>query len=99
MKCEDRVFRARRQSPTPTVRSRAVVLRAEVLENARLAVEHDPVRLAAETNEREAYRCFWRAIVLAKDLETCEGLLRGEQVPLDRLDPKSVRRLGLREVV
>ncbi len=99
MKREGRVSPAQRQSSAPTVSRRAAAIRAEICENARLAVERDPVRLTAETEEREMFRRVWRAIVLAKDLETCEGLLRGEQVPLDRLDPESVRTLGLRDAV
>ncbi len=38
-----------------------------------------------------------RAVLLAPTIETCEALLRGEQVPLDRLDPVQVRRFGRRD--
>ena len=41
-------------------------------------------------------RDVWRAMMLAKDLETCRALLRGETVPLERLDPEWVARFGLR---
>jgi hypothetical protein len=69
---------------------------ADARENARHAVERDPVRLAAESAEREASRRLWRAIVLAPTLEVAEALLRGEAVPLDRLDAEWVIRLGRR---
>jgi hypothetical protein len=39
---------------------------------------------------------IWRAMVLASDLPTCEALLRGVSVPVDRLEPKWVRRFGRR---
>jgi hypothetical protein len=38
----------------------------------------------------------WRAIMLARDLETCKALLRGERVPRSRLDPEWVKRFGRR---
>jgi len=71
---------------------------AGVLENARAAVELDPVRIASESAERRASRRLWRAVVLAPDLETCEALLHDEAVPLDRLDPEWARRFGVDEV-
>jgi hypothetical protein len=69
---------------------------AEVLDNARRAVELDPVRLAAETDERRYWRYFWVAIVLSPALEVAEALLRGESVPLARLDAAAVTRFGFR---
>ena len=36
---------------------------------------------------------IWRALVLAPDIATCEALLRGEAVPLSRLDPLWAARL------
>ena len=41
-------------------------------------------------------REVWRAMMLAKDLDTCRALLRGESVPLERLDPEWVARFGLK---
>jgi hypothetical protein len=38
-----------------------------------------------------------KAFHLARDLETCEALLRGDAVPLSRLDSGWVERYGLRE--
>ena len=38
----------------------------------------------------------WRALMLAKDLETCRALLRGETVPESRLRPEWILRFGLR---
>jgi hypothetical protein len=62
------------------------------LENAREAVEYDHVRIRLESEERDAYNRFWRALMLSPDLETCEALLRGEDVPADRLDPEWLAR-------
>jgi hypothetical protein len=39
---------------------------------------------------------LWRAFMLSPSIEVCEALLRGESVPLDRLDPVWVRRFGLK---
>lgn len=36
------------------------------------------------------------AFRLAPTIEVCEAFLRNESVPLDRLDPDWVRRLGLK---
>ena len=38
----------------------------------------------------------WVAMMLAPSLEVCEALLRGESVPVDRLDQEWVERLGRR---
>jgi hypothetical protein len=35
-------------------------------------------------------------MMLAPSIEVCEALLRGESVPLDRLDPVWVRRFGMK---
>jgi hypothetical protein len=37
---------------------------------------------------------LYRAVMLAPTLEVCEALLRHEKVPLHKLDPVWVRRLG-----
>jgi hypothetical protein len=68
----------------------------EALENAQRAVEEDPVCRAGESAEREWARDFWQALMLARDLETLEALLDGEQVPLNRLDPVWMARFGRR---
>jgi hypothetical protein len=39
---------------------------------------------------------LYRAVMLAPTLEVCESLLRDERVPLSRLDPVWVRKLGRR---
>ena len=36
---------------------------------------------------------LWRAVALAPSLDVCEALLRGEHVPLNRLDPYWVQAL------
>lgn len=61
-------------------------------ENARYAVEAEEAIRAARTPSREHLRRLWRCIVLARDLETCEALLRGEPVPLSRLDEHALAR-------
>jgi hypothetical protein len=48
---------------------------------------------SAETRE---FGRIWRAMMLAPRLEVCEALLRGESVPVDRLDPEWVTRFGTR---
>jgi hypothetical protein len=37
---------------------------------------------------------LYRAVMLSPSLEVCEALLRSEKVPLHKLDPEWVRRLG-----
>lgn len=69
---------------------------ADVLDNARLTVELDPVRLAAESDERTYWRHFWVAVVVSPSLEVCEALLRNESVPVARLDATQLRRFGVR---
>jgi hypothetical protein len=41
---------------------------------------------------------LWRAFMLAPSLEVCAALLRGETVPVDRLDPAWVARFGRRSL-
>ena len=61
----------------------------------------DAARLAVELERRElswpdASR-LWRAMMLAPSIEVCEALLRGESVPVSRLDPLWVRRFGIKD--
>ena len=44
--------------------------------------------------KRAELREIWKAIVLSPTLELCEALLRGESVPVERLDCEWVERLG-----
>ncbi len=39
---------------------------------------------------------IWRAMMLAPRVEICDALLRGESVPVDRLDPEWAARFGKR---
>jgi hypothetical protein len=39
----------------------------------------------------------WRIFLLAPSIAIAEALLRGERVPVSRLDPVWVRRFGLRQ--
>jgi hypothetical protein len=66
-------------------------------ENAKQAVDLDPVRQQRETTAWKAANRMWRAITLAPTLDICQALLQGEHVPLDRLDHEWVRRFGLRQ--
>jgi len=59
-------------------------------------VDEGKRRDAAITAETEWDRAVWRAIVIAKDLGTCEALLRGESVPAERIDLRQARRFGRR---
>jgi hypothetical protein len=77
--------------------TRRSVTAAEALDNAFTAVDLDPVRLAAESATREASRRVCRAVMLSPSIEVCEALLRGETVPVDRLDPKWVAAFGRRD--
>jgi hypothetical protein len=38
----------------------------------------------------------WKAMMLAKDIETCRALLSGESVPDERLRPEWIARFGRR---
>ena len=68
--------------------------RAEILDNARLAVEQDPVRLWLESDERRASLELLKAVRLAPTLEVCEALLRGEKVPRSQLSREWLGRYG-----
>lgn len=68
------------------------------LENAREAVENDPVRLALEREkrrDRSAEERFTKILRLSPTPEIAEALLRGEQVPLSRLHPEWAKAYGL----
>jgi hypothetical protein len=94
MKREGRVSPAPRKSSATTVPRRAAAIRAEILDNARLAVESDPVTLAIESAVRNYWQHAWVAVCLSPSLEVCEALLRGESLPTKRLDPGWMRRFG-----
>jgi hypothetical protein len=66
-----------------------------VLENARKAIELE--ERERDSAARQAARRMWRALMVARDLETLEALLAGDRVPLDRLDSEWVERFGRRE--
>ena len=62
-----------------------------VLENARIAVELDPSRLA----DRWADIRLAAAVLLSPRVETCEALLVGAPVPAHRLDQRLRKALHL----
>ena len=60
----------------------------------------DAVRLLRETavvTDSDTAR-IWRAMMLAPRLDVCQALLRGESVPIEKLDPEWVRRFGRRKL-
>lgn len=60
----------------------------ETVEQSLEKLLHDPAR--------HEFRRLWKAIMLAKDVETLDALLRGESVPVNRLDAEWVARFGRR---
>lgn len=46
--------------------------------------------------DRHYFRRLWKALMLARDVETLEALLKDESVPVDRLDSEWVARFGMR---
>jgi hypothetical protein len=65
------------------------------LEAADLAVTDDPVRLWLESRERRESLGLIKVVRLAPTLEVAEALLRGERVPVSRLDPEWAKAYGL----
>lgn len=63
-----------------------------VLAHAAIAAALETVELELRHDVAEANRMLARAFDLAPDLETCEALLRGEHVPVERLNPEAVAR-------
>jgi hypothetical protein len=61
-----------------------------------LAIEQDKLMDALNDPERLELLRFWKALMLAKDVETFEALLGDQDVPVDRLDPEWVARFGRR---
>ena len=51
---------------------------------------------ARDRVRRDAANRIWKALVLSPTIAICRALLRGESVPLERLDPAAVARLGRR---
>lgn len=74
--------------------SGVVERRLTASENARLAIELE--ERARNSTERRVADRFWRALMLARDLETLGALLAGEKVPTDRLDPDWLERFARR---
>jgi hypothetical protein len=48
-----------------------------------------------DSKERRESLALIKAVRLARDLETCEAILRGERVPASRLDTAWRKRYGL----
>lgn len=49
-----------------------------------------------DAHERAATARIWRAVMLSPTIEVCDALLRGERVPVERLDVEWVERFGRR---
>jgi hypothetical protein len=64
--------------------------------NARIVIEQEELERRLRDPERHAMRRFWKALMLATDVEAFEALLAGESVPVDPLDPEWMRRFGRR---
>lgn len=52
---------------------------------------------ARDAQEFDELSRLWRAVMLSPSIEILEALLRGEHVPLNRLDQAWVKRYGLRD--
>lgn len=60
---------------------------------------HQPITLGMQLELRELYpddymREVEKAMTIAKDLEACKALLRGETVPPERIDWEQAERYG-----
>jgi hypothetical protein len=64
--------------------------------NARWVIEQEEIERRLRDPLRHEWRRLWRAIMLSPSIDVCEALLRGESVPIDRLDAHWVERFGLR---
>jgi hypothetical protein len=62
------------------------------------ALMNEVERAKDRSSRDEADRC-WRAMMLSPTPEICGALLRGESVPIDRLDQEWAARFGLIERV
>jgi hypothetical protein len=88
-------FFSRRHRPD-IVASAAVTTEPVRDEPDRLLEALEPVlEKYRDTRARRESLALIRAVRLARDLETCEAILRGEHVPRSRLDPEWARRYGL----
>lgn len=81
--------------------ARGPIRRTPPLENAALCIELEQERLAALRDymtgpDAELARRGIRAWLLAPDIPMYEALMRGESVPLAKLNADAVRRYGLR---
>jgi hypothetical protein len=69
-----------------------------ILELVRETTVEREIRDERERNQQSRYSArVWRAVMLSPRVGTCGALLRGESVPIERLDPSWVKRFGKRE--
>lgn len=67
----------------------------EMLENARHAVEYDPVLARLRFRGDDDAQELMKAIRLANTLPVARALLRGETVPRSSVDPQWLKAYGL----
>lgn len=60
------------------------------------AFEHGEVVEYELLPPAEETRRIWRAMMLAPTVEICDALLRGESVPISKLNPDWVKRFGVK---
>jgi hypothetical protein len=60
-------------------------------------IEQEELLRRLSARDRRAWRRFWKALMLARDVEAFEALLNGEKVPASRLDPDWMERFGRRK--
>jgi hypothetical protein len=67
---------------------------AAILANARWVLELEDEERRLHDREAAFWNLLWKAVVLSPTLAVCESLLRGEAVPVERLDAEWAARLG-----
>ena len=80
------------ESPSPEARRRWQFRLAEY--DTYIHDEAAELRQQHEAERRAEGKRLWAAFMLARDVDACEALLLGDDVPEHRLDPEWVRRLG-----
>lgn len=63
------------------------------MSRAEILAECEQLEREVEQRLTEVWRCYWAAMMLAADPETCAALLDGLDVPAHRLDPHWISRL------
>ena len=70
----------------------------DVLDALRESEAEREIREEQERADQARYWArVWRAVMLSPRVEICEALLKGETVPIEKLDAGWVERFGRRE--